>query len=274
MVRKILTEDIFQEMYNDYKNGLSALEISEKYNFKQVTVRKHFNDRNLYFSTSKRFEKDELENIIFDYKNGMKPYELEKKYNRKAITLKLKNQCKYQDWEVQFIINNWKTMTDKEMSDKLSKSFRGLKNKRLSLGLFRTKEKSCYMGIHDYLRANNVFWKKESMENSKYRCILTNNRFDDIHHIYSFNLIVSEVIETLNIDLQKSMDDFSKEELKEILLTFREIQNSYPIGVCLSKDIHKLFHELYGYGNTTEKEWDEFVKNYKNNKYNHLINVA
>lgn len=428
MARKILTEDIFQEMYNDYNNGLSLLEICEKYDFKQATVRKHFNDKNLYFSTSKRFEKDELENIISDYKNGMKPYELEKKYNRrsstiieklrslgiyelslhhftekeieflkvyypigdwesikqlmpdvsissihtkmsklgikqnsfhwtqadidilkkkyeymyghvddlvelfegrytykaicskakklglktrdywsdkeieiiknnysnnsvdemllllpnrtrhsiigKAISLNLKNCCKYQDWEVEFIINNWTKMTDKEMSIKLSKSFRGLKNKRLSLGLFRTKETSCYMGIHDYLRANNVLWKKESMENSKYKCVLTNERFDDIHHIHSFNLIVSEVIEILNIDLQKSIDDFSKEELKEILSTFREIQNLYPKGVCLSKYIHKLFHDLYGYGNTTEKDWNEFVVNYKNNKYNHLINVA
>ena len=192
----------------------------------------------------------------------------------KAIALNLKNCCKYKDWEVQFIIDNWKTMTDKEMSKSLSKSFRGLKNKRISLGLFRTKEKSCYMGIHDYLRANNIFWKQEAMKNSKYKCVLTNNRFDDIHHIHSFNLIVSEVIELLNIDLQKSMDDFSKDELKEILLTFRDIQSSYPVGVCLSKEIHKLFHDIYGYGNTTEKEWNEFVTNYRNNKYNHLINVA
>ena len=87
MARKILTEDIFNKMYDDYINGLSALEISEKYNFNQPTVRKHFNDRNLYFSTSKRFDKDELENIIFDYKNGMKPYELEKKYNRRSGTI-------------------------------------------------------------------------------------------------------------------------------------------------------------------------------------------
>lgn len=70
------------------------------------------------------------------------------------------------------------------------------------------------------------------------------------------------------------MDDFSKDELKEILLTFRDIQSSYPDGVCLSKEIHKLFHDIYGYGNTTEKEWKEFVVNFKNNKYCNLTNVA
>lgn len=428
MARKRLTEEIYSKMYDDYKCGFSVTQLSEKYDFKPVTIRNQFNKRGLYFSSSKKFTEEELENIISDYQKGMKPYELEKKYNRrsgtiieklrsigiyelslhhfneeeiellkvyypigdwesikqlmpdvsrssihtkmsklgikqnsfhwtqadidilkenyeymyghvddlvelfegrytykaicskakklglrtrdywndeeikimkdnysnssvdemllllpnrtrhsiigKAISLNLKSCCKYQDWEVQFIIDNWKNMSDKEMSKSLSKSFRGLKNKRISLGLFRTKEKSCYMGIHDYLRANNMFWKQEAMKNSNYKCVISGTRFDDIHHIYSFNLIVSEVIELLDIDLQKSMDDFSKDELKEILLTFRNIQSSYPIGVCLSKEIHQLFHDLYGYGNTTEKEWNEFVTNYKNNKYNHLIGVA
>lgn len=192
----------------------------------------------------------------------------------KAIALNLKNYCKYKDYEIKYIFDNWTVMSDKEMATNLSKSLTGLINKRCSLGLLRTKEHSCYKNIYDFLRKNNSFWKEESMKHCKYRCVLTNNRFDDIHHIYSFNLIISEVIEALNLDLTKSIDDFSKEELQQILEFFRHIQNKYPLGVCLSKDIHILFHNLYGYGNTTVFEWNEFVFNYKNNKYNHLINVA
>lgn len=428
MDKKILTEEIYQNMLSDYKNDLSLDELSEKYGFKKVTIRKHFNKNGLYFSTAKKFTKEELDNIVLDYKNGMKPYELAKKYNRqsgtiieklrnigayqmsihhytddeinflkiyypigdwdtiqkyipdvskqaihnkmhdlgitsdsyfwndedikllkenyesmygkinefinmfdgrhtykaicnkakklglksrnywsneeinimkdnysnksldemllllpnrtrhsiisKAIELKLKNYCKYQDFEIEFIYDNWKTMTDKEMAIKLSKSFRGLKNKRISLGLLRVKEKSCYMGIHDYLRANNMDWKNESMKKSNYKCVLSNKRFDDIHHIHSFNLIVSETINMLDIDLNKSMDDFNKDELRDILDTFRIIQSKYPLGVCLSKEIHTLFHNIYGYGNTTEENWNEFILNYKNNIYNHLITVA
>ena len=106
------------------------------------------------------------------------------------------------------------------------------------------------------------------------KCVLTGKRFDDIHHVYSFNLIVSEVIEVLDIDIEKSMDDFEKDELRDILDTFREIQDTYPLGVCLCKEIHTLFHNIYGHGDTTEDNWNEFVSNYKNNKYNHLLDVA
>ena len=185
----------------------------------------------------------------------------------KAIDLGLKNVCKYQDWEVQFIIDNWEKMSDVDMANKLNKNCSGLINKRLSLGLSREKETSCYLGLYDYLRKNNIFWKKDSMKNCNFKCVLSGKRFDDIHHIYSFNKIVSEVIELLNIDVSKSMSDFSKKELKTILHTFRNIQSNYPLGVCLTKEIHTLFHNLYGYGNTTEIQWNEFVANYKNNKY-------
>ena len=50
--------------------------------------------------------------------------------------------------------------------------------------------------------------------------------------------------------------------MNNILSTFRKIQSNYPLGVCLTKEIHKKFHEVYGYGNNTEEQWNDFVKNY------------
>lgn len=58
-----------------------------------------------------------------------------------------------------------------------------------------------------------------------------------------------------------------------ILNVFRTIQSSYPLGVCLTKEIHTLFHNIYGYGNTTETDWNNFVLDFKNNKYDNLINI-
>lgn len=428
MARKLLTEEIYQMMYEDYTRGATVKQLCEKYDFKPSTIKRHFYQRGVCFTGMRKFEKAELNKIIEDYKNGMRPFELAKKYNRcsgtiigklqdigvyerslhhftseevemlkvyypigdwetifrympdvskrsihikmnrlgitadsyfwsdedvnvlkqnyermygrvkelidlfngrhtysaicakaqklrlktrslwdaneikimqdnysrktldemlvllpkrnrnsiisQAIKLGLKNCCKYQDCEVEFIIKNWKTMSDEEMAIALSKTLRGLKAKRESLGLHRVKERSCYSDIYDFLRKNNSFWKESSMRECKYKCVLTGKRFDDIHHVRSFNLIVSEVIEVLNVDIKKSMDEFEKDELRDILDMFRAIQDTYPPGVCLQKEIHALFHNIYGYGGTTEDDWNEFVLNYRNNKYNHLLDVA
>lgn len=110
-------------------------------------------------------------------------------------------------------------------------------------------------------------WKKESMKNCNYKCIITGNRFDDIHHIHGLNLILNETINDLNILIKETMNEYSDEELKSILTLFRLKQNKYPLGICLAKNVHSLFHNTYGYGNNTESQWVEFVKDYKNKKF-------
>lgn len=100
------------------------------------------------------------------------------------------------------------------------------------------------------------------MKKCSYRCVLSGKRFDDIHHIYGFNLILNEALEVLNLDVKDNINKYSKLELKKILLTFREIQSHHPLGVCLTKEIHMKFHEIYGYGNNTEEQWNHFVENY------------
>ena len=49
-----------------------------------------------------------------------------------------------------------------------------------------------------------------------------------------------------------------------------EIQDNYDACVCITEEIHKLFHKEYGYGNNTEEQWEEFVTNYHNGKYDNV----
>lgn len=191
-----------------------------------------------------------------------------------AQKLNLISINRYNNEETQFIIENWKIMTDREMEKHLGKPLRSVTTKRISMGLLRMKEKSSYIDLSEYVRRNNLEWKKESMINCGYKCFLTGERFDDIHHIYSLNLILNETLESLNIQIMPTMDDYSKEELKDILDTFRELQKQYPVGVCLQKEIHTLFHNIYGYGNNTPEQWYEFVSDFKNGKYIHKFNIA
>lgn len=189
-----------------------------------------------------------------------------------ARQLNLVSVCKYTKEEVQYIIDNWLEMPDEEIAVVLNKTHKGLKAKRLSLGLFRIKEESSYNSLSEYVRRNNLEWKEKSMKNCKYKCVLTGRRFDDIHHIYGLNLILNEVLDILNIDVKPTMDDYTEEELDSILDMFRLKQSEYPLGVCLCKEVHMLFHNKYGYGNNTEEQWEEFVNDFKLGKYN--INVA
>lgn len=45
--------------------------------------------------------------------------------------------------------------------------------------------------------------------------------------------------------------------------TFLEIQEYYHAYVCISAEIHRLFHKEYGYGNNTEEQWNIFVNKYQ-----------
>lgn len=178
----------------------------------------------------------------------------------KAMELGLKNCVKYQPSEIQFIKDNWNHMSDFEMGEILNRNPNGIANKRLTLGLSRYDIKKGTYDLANYIRGNNLDWKRHSMENCNYKCVLTGNRFDDVHHIHGFNLIYNEMLNTYNISLYDDITLYSEDELQHILQCFINIQNKYPLGVCLTRKIHTTFHEIYGYGNNTVDQWKEFKK--------------
>lgn len=63
------------------------------------------------------------------------------------------------------------------------------------------------------------------------------------------------------------MNNYTDTELRNILKEFRRIQDTYPLGLCLREDIHKMFHNIYGYGNNTETQWNQFINDIKSKKY-------
>lgn len=179
-----------------------------------------------------------------------------------GLTNKSKLDVCFSAKEKMYIANNFNNMSDKEIGKKLHRSSSAINCYRFRNRLMKTYEKSSYLDLSEYIRRNNIEWKKNSMKKCSYRCVLFGKRFDDIHHIYGFNLILNEALEVLNLDVKDNINKYSKLELKKILLTFREIQSHHPLGVCLTKEIHMKFHEIYGYGNNMEEQWNHFVENY------------
>jgi hypothetical protein len=157
-------------------------------------------------------------------------------------------------------------MSDKEMAVALNRPFRGLKAKRFLLSLSREKEFTGFETIREYINPKNKEWKQRSLQACDYVCYFTGEKVQDIHHLYSVNLILKETFDFLGIELKSQINEYSDNELKLILDTFFIIQNKYPLGICLTKKIHACFHHIYGYGYNTPEQFYEFEENYHSGK--------
>ena len=180
-----------------------------------------------------------------------------------ASTLNLVNKVYWKDEEIEFIKNNYQTMSDAEMSVILGRGCSAVSNKRCQLHLFHIVPPGVYNYLSEYIRKRNKEWKKNSSRNCNYRCVITGERFHAIHHLYGMNLILNETLQELSFSENIKIQELSQNDLDDILNHFFIVQNRYPLGICLSKTIHKQFHDEYGYGNNTPEQFNDFLKKHK-----------
>ncbi|WP_297419513.1 hypothetical protein [Clostridium sp.] len=113
--------------------------------------------------------------------------------------------------------------------------------------------------INEYLRRHLITWKKDSMKFNNFKCVITQTRFDEIHHIYSYESIVKKIFNTDTIPINP-VNEYSEEELKSIEQKCIQLHYDYGFGICLQNDIHKLYHKEYGEGNNTPQQFLSFVQ--------------
>lgn len=179
-------------------------------------------------------------------------------------------QSSWKDYEDQYIIDNWETTSDEMMSKHLDRIRRSVKWRRELLGLYRIDfESNSYTDLAHYLRGNNQEWKNESMKQCHYQCVLTGSKNFEIHHLYGVSNILKEIVREYG-KIKESFSDYNDEELSFILSIFLKKQAEHPLGVCLDKEIHKLFHSIYGRGFNTPNQWYQFEKEYKEGAYNNI----
>ena len=80
------------------------------------------------------------------------------------------------------------------------------------------------------------------------------------------------IINKYNLEY-KEFNEYTENELNNILQLFVLEQSKYPLGECIRKDLHVLFHSLYGQYNTTEEQWIQFKNDYTNGVYNNRIKM-
>lgn len=170
--------------------------------------------------------------------------------------------------EIQFIKDNWVLTPDKVMAKKIGRTFRSVKAKREELGFYRRDMDSiAYPTLSKYLRGQNQKWKKDSMNNCNYRCIITGSKNFQIHHLYGVSNIINDIFNDYPEYSDKDFSNYSDDELKFLTEKFIEYQDKYPLGVCIDNKIHTLFHSLYGQYYNTPEQWYQFEEDYRKGLY-------
>lgn len=178
---------------------------------------------------------------------------------------------KYTTDEIQYIINNWEIKPDKLIAKEIGKTFRAVKEKRRELGYYRQDmDSNSYPTLSKYLRGQNQKWKLESMRNSNYQCILTGSKNFEIHHLYGVSNILSDILNRYKYYKDKPFEEYSEKDLSFILEKFLEEQGKYPLGECVEKHLHILFHSLYGQYYNTPEQWNQFKIDYKEGRYKNI----
>ena len=179
---------------------------------------------------------------------------------QRAVLLGLSYKTTWTDEEFQFLVDNHRTMSDDEIACYLGRTKDSVRGKRFTEKLYHPVEPGIYNCLSEYIRKRNKDWKQKSVEQCNYKCAVTGKRFQEIHHLYGMNKILQETLRDLNYPENISIKELSDDDLNIILNHFYEVQDTYPLGICLSKDIHKEFHDCYGYGDNTPEQFKEFLK--------------
>lgn len=273
------TNEEIHILIDGYENRLSVEEIYKKLD-KRHSINSIYNKANNLGIVQKEKWTDEEINLIKEYypimtkKDFLKimPNRTTDAIQGMAIKLNLVSGTVWKENEINYIKDNWKLVPDEVIAKYLNRTQRAVKWQREQLGLYRRDSDSKnYKTISKYLRANNSKWKNESMKSCEFKCVLTGSKDFQIHHTYSVSNILREMERNYDISFKEKFDDYTDNELKNILEIFLEVQNKYPLGECVRCDLHTLFHSLYGQYNNTTEQWMQFKKDFNNGLYNNKI---
>ena len=116
--------------------------------------------------------------------------------------------------------------------------------------------------LYRELRSETRDWFIETNKYFDWRCALTGEKFDNVHHLVAFKDILNEVLDVYELERRKTIGDYSEEEQLLIKDGIRQLHKKYGYGVSLCEPVHILFHRLYGYESCTKFEFLEFVNRF------------
>lgn len=248
--------------------------------YKAITTkakRMGLHTRELWTDDEKKLLLDVYSDIPLDEVVKLFPNKNRNSIIHQAIRLKITSYDKniWTPEEDVYIIDNWESQPDLIIAQNLNRTQKAIQARRLFLGIYR-RDMDCptYESLSKYIRGNIYKWKIDSMKSCNYRCIFTGKKDFEIHHLYNVCSILNDIIVENNFTVYDNFSDYPDEDLKCILNAFIKKQTEYPLGVCISKNIHILFHSLYGQYNNTPKQWYQFENDFRNGVYDEILKTA
>jgi hypothetical protein len=193
-------------------------------------------------------------------------------HEAKKLDLQSYDYNPYTKEEDDYIINNWELKPDIVMGKDLGRTQGSIKVRRHFLKLYRRNmDNLTYENLSKYIRGNIQSWKNKSMKNCDYKCIFTGSKDFQIHHLYGVSNLLNDIIKKYNFNIYENFNEYTEYELNDILEAFIVEQDKYPLGVCISKNIHVLFHSLYGQYYNIPEQWYQFERDFNAGIYNEII---
>lgn len=128
--------------------------------------------------------------------------------------------------------------------------------------------------IYLELRTELDDWKNMSMKFCNYKCVITGGEFDAIHHTKAFKDIIGEVFIKTGYEIRNNVSDYNNEELTVLRKLVKEYHDDYGFGACLHADVHKLFHDEYGYTKFSPSDFINFMDRIINGEFNNWFEIA
>ena len=129
--------------------------------------------------------------------------------------------------------------------------------------------------ITNYLRTLDVVvkWRNNCQYEANYMCELSGKKgvLLNVHHLVAFSMIVIEAHNLHNIEIKPQVKDYTQEELKLLEEYVGSWHKDNSNAVVLSEDVHKLFHSLYGKGENTPEQFEEFKERYLTGEFKEIL---
>lgn len=148
--------------------------------------------------------------------------------------------------EAKIKVGKWKGNDNPRHKNPLN----GEKNGRWKGGILDT---------YSELRSETKNWFDESSKFCNYKCVITGIEFDNIHHTTAFRDIVDMVFKNTGIEIRQKVCDYSIEEFSILRDGLRELHKEYGFGACINYNVHKLFHDSYGYTKFSPYDFLDFI---------------
>lgn len=186
---------------------------------------------------------------------------LEKEYN--SATTKMKYICpKHSDKEISISFSAFHYRNQgcvycyrESITRENSSSWRGGKTRLLS-----------------YLHGYTSKWRDEYLEKYDHKCFITGIESDslNVHHTKHSAIIRNEALKMANLPMYNTIGEYTQAELELIRSKTEEIHKTVE-GIPMLKEVHILFHSIYGLEDTNLNDVMEFKKRFLNGEFKDII---